>query len=328
MNELISIIVPVYNVKDYLTRCISSLLQQTYSKLEIILVDDGSTDDSGKICDQYAFVDKRIKVFHKENGGLSDARNYGINKSSGKYLSFIDSDDYVAPNYIEILYELIKNESVDISICGCQYSFDEYFNKTLVKKDDEKSFSSYEAIIECLNIRLRQSAWGKLYKRELFDSIRFPVGKLYEDLAVVYDLLLKCKRVAYVDAPAYYYSIRQGSIMQSDFNLKQAVEIEIIDDEMDKVISKYNDLQKLTNARRIYSYFLVLRRILLSTNPDEYIEIRKSIRKKIKSKSRGLLFDRTVKKNIKIKILSYMFGEKTYMFCQKMADKKNPEIIR
>lgn len=324
--ELVSVIVPIYNVELYLRRCVNSLLNQSYKNIEIILVDDGSTDNCAKICDEYSAKDERIAVYHKRNGGLSDARNFGIERCKGDYITFVDSDDYVAENYIELLLENIQAQDADISICGSQYVFDESHIQEEVKESQLYVYTAYEAIIESLNNRIKQRAWGKLYKRYLFDSIRFPIRKLYEDLAVVYDLLLLSHKVVFSDAPAYYYLIRSGSIMQSSFNMKQAIEIDIIDEAMDKVVAKYPELENLTNARRIYSYFVVLRRILTSDNPDEYLNIRKEIKNRIQIRSRHLLKDNRVNRNTKIKILSYKFGEKAYLACQRLADKRNPEV--
>ncbi len=325
MEELISIIVPIYNVEEYLERCIQSLIRQTYSKIEILLIDDGSTDNCGKICDSYEVLDNRIRVFHKKNGGLSDARNYGIERCSGRYISFVDSDDYVADNYIELLYSILEKYSADITICASQYIYDKSFKQELVDGENIREYSSKDAIVDTLNIKISQRAWGKLYKRELFEKTRFPVGKLYEDLAVAYDLLLESSMVVYTDAPAYYYLIRSGSIMQSKFNIKHAEELEIIDEAMDKVVNNYPDLKKLANSRRIYSYFVVLRRVLLSDNPDEYKDLRKDIRNRVRYRSKGLLHDTKISRNIRVKLLLYKFGEKPYMMLQKIADKRNPE---
>lgn len=324
--DLISIVVPVYNVEKYIDRCIKSLINQSYTMVEIIIVDDGSTDESGEICDTYIGKDNRIKVYHKKNGGLSDARNYGIDRCTGNYVTFVDSDDYVDQFYIELLYRTLKDYSADISICDCQYVFDDKFVCKNNNQSCVKVFSTYDAVIEALNIRLRQSAWGKLYKREMFKNIRFPIGLYYEDLAIFYTLLLKSKKVAFIDSPSYYYMIRSGSIMQSEFNIGHSIEIQIIDEQMDEVIERYNDLVCLANARRIYSYFLVLRRVLLSKNADDYVNLRHEIKKKIKINSKGLMMNRSIRTNIKIKLLCYMFGENTFMFCQRIADKRNPEL--
>ena len=173
--ELISVIVPVYKVEEYIKTCVNSIRRQTYHNIEIILIDDGSPDECGVICDQYANLDKRIRVIHKKNGGLSDARNAGMNIANGEYISFIDADDYVSEYYIETLYKILKDNDADMSICGCNIVYDD--NGCLVRSESNKTevCSQEECIRRSLSIHLRQSAWGKLYPVELLRNIRFPI---------------------------------------------------------------------------------------------------------------------------------------------------------
>ncbi|MBD7913312.1 glycosyltransferase family 2 protein [Clostridium cibarium] len=221
MNELISIIIPVYKVEEYLRRCINSVLKQTYKNLEVILVDDGSPDRSGEICDEFAALDNRIKVIHKKNGGLSDARNAGIDICEGEYIAFIDSDDWVHDKYIENLYKLLKKTNSDISVCN--------FIKTA--KDKVDIYISNEEIYEYTKIEALEQfvdkfyvqmviACGKLYKRNLFREIRFPVGRLHEDEFITYKVIFKAKKIVLTTAQLYYYWQREDSIMGSGFSLK------------------------------------------------------------------------------------------------------------
>lgn len=213
--DLISVVVPIYNVEKYMVRCIDSIINQTYRNLEIILVDDGSLDNSGKICDEYKNKDDRIKVIHKKNGGLSDARNKGLDISNGKYILFIDSDDYIHKNMIEILYNNLISTNADISICKFKIIYDEINNENedeftnQIEVFDKKSVfqnffndKSLETIV----------AWNKLYKKELFDTIRYPFGKIHEDEYVIHHLLYKTEKVVYTTAELYYYIKREGSI--------------------------------------------------------------------------------------------------------------------
>ncbi len=213
---LVSIVVPVYNVEKYLKKCLNSIQKQTYKNLQIILVDDGSTDNSGKICDEYAKGDKRIEVIHKKNGGLSSARNAGIDKCSGEYIALVDSDDYIQKNMIGSLCRCCQKYAADI---GCT-------NKVRVKSNGKKApdFTSKEE--QCLTnkeaLRLMlvsydPSAWDKIYRRELFDGIRFPEGKLYEDIATIPKLILKAKKVCYDGKVGYYYMQNDDSIVHKDF---------------------------------------------------------------------------------------------------------------
>lgn len=224
-NELISIIVPIYKVEPYLHRCIDSILDQTYKNLDIILVDDGSPDRCGDICEEYAKKDDRIKVIHKENGGLSDARNFGIDAAEGAYLSFLDSDDWVHSEYVERLYKLIKDTKSDISACD--------FLRTAT--EDVATDFSDETVYEFSNIEALEQytdgfyvqmvvAWGKLYKHKLFDGVRFPVGRIHEDEFTTHKLIHKSKKVVYSTVKLLYYWQREDSIMKSDFNLNQKLD--------------------------------------------------------------------------------------------------------
>lgn len=197
MEELISVIVPIYNVEKYLNKCIESIINQSYSNLEIILVDDGSKDSSGIMCDSYILKDKRIKVIHKENGGLSDARNVGLDKAKGEYIVFIDSDDWIDEKMIEILYNIIKKNNSDISICDYFLAYNEEIQ---TQKEDIEiiNLSNIEALKTIYDKDLGVCmivAWNKLYKRNLFkDDIRYPYGKIHEDEFTTYKLLYKAKK--------------------------------------------------------------------------------------------------------------------------------------
>lgn len=214
MEELISVIVPVYNVEKYIKKCIESIINQTYNNLEIILVDDGSTDKSGKICDEYAMVDKRISVIHKENGGLSDARNCGIDVAKGKYIAFVDSDDFIDLKMYEILYNNLVKNNADISICK-PYLFEKY-NEVVEAKEAEvvtvwekKDF--YTKMYD--DYLMTVVAWNKLYKREIFENIRYPKGKKIEDAAIIHYVLEKCEKIALTNLELYFYYQRDDSIM-------------------------------------------------------------------------------------------------------------------
>lgn len=211
-EELISVIVPVYNVEKYLSKCIESLQNQTYKNLEIILVDDGATDDSGKICDEYAKKDNRIKVIHKKNGGLSDARNVGINSANGNYIQFIDSDDYIDLDMIELLYNNVKKYNADISMCSHYILTEE--ECTAEGTNELSVYSRVEVLKEILlDEKVRSYAWNKLFAKKLFDEIRFPKGKVFEDILTIPKLFEKAEKVVLDDVSKYYYRQRKGSIL-------------------------------------------------------------------------------------------------------------------
>ena len=216
MKDKISVIVPIYNVAPFLRECIDSIINQEYNNIEIILVNDGSTDGSAEICNEYSFIDERIKVFHKENGGLSDARNFGINNSSGKYITFIDSDDYIAIDFLSSLYNNLKENNVKISAIGYCYVFPnnevEYNNfRNIHKLYSEEEAQIYLNSVGYFNV----AAWNKLYVRELFDDIKFPVGKKSEDWFIMYKLIEKADGIYYSSDEKYFYRQRKGSITKS-----------------------------------------------------------------------------------------------------------------
>lgn len=218
MNEdLISIVVPVYNVEKYLEECVNSIFKQTYKNLEIILVDDGSKDSSSTMCDELAKKDSRVKVIHKENGGLSDARNVGIENSTGKYIQFVDSDDFIEKNMVEILYKDILENKADVTMCS-HYIYKDG-EKTTDATYKKEIFNKIEVLQEILlDEKVRSYAWNKLFKKSLFDEIRFPKGKVFEDIYTISPIFKKSEKVVLNDIPLYYYRQREGSILHNQTN--------------------------------------------------------------------------------------------------------------
>ena len=212
----ISVIVPVYRVEATLARCVDSIIRQNYTDFEIILVDDGSPDSSGKICDELAASDSRIKVIHKENGGVSSARNAGLDIAQGDYVCFIDSDDYVADNYLELMYSAAARESADIVIGGFEYVFpDGKCIKETLPAIVHDSGSAVHGLFRESKNGLYVLAWNKLYKKELWEEERFPVGRLHEDEFVAHRLLYKSKKTVMIEDVVYYYSLNPQSIMHN-----------------------------------------------------------------------------------------------------------------
>ena len=214
-NPLVSIIVPIYKVEPYLRRCIDSIVNQTYTNLEIILVDDGSPDGCPQICDGYAAKDKRVVVIHKENGGLSDARNAGLDICKGEYISFVDSDDWVDEKYIKILLDIAIKENADIVI-GC---FEEILNeqnfKSTSNNNQYDTFDSTELLCHLCKADLKglMPSWGKIYTYNCFNNIHFPKNKLYEDAHINYKIYSNIKKACYTKNILYFYRIRDDSIM-------------------------------------------------------------------------------------------------------------------
>ncbi len=223
MNEMISVIIPVYKVQDYLPKCIESVLQQTYHNLEIILVDDGSPDKCGKICDSYARKDERIRVVHKTNGGLASARNAGLECATGDYVCFIDSDDWITKNAIQVLYQGIKRYDADCSVGKCITILDK--KGKLKPQNTSKqpvryvtTATSTEAMKQVL--LTCSSAFNRLYKRKMIQKLRFPEGKINEDEPLMLRIYAKCKKIVFLNQDTYYYRKRSNSITTSRFSLK------------------------------------------------------------------------------------------------------------
>lgn len=221
-NYKVSVIVPIYNVEAYLARCIESILKQTYHNLEIILVSDGATDNSGTIVKQYANLDGRIVTVYKEHGGVSDARNAGINAATGDYICFVDSDDFVHPQYVEILLGLCVKHECDIAQCCFEHTSEERFSEE--KGTGEVSFFDSIGILNAIfsekNVEINV-LWNKLYKRELFEQIRFPAGRIHEDEATCYKVYYKAKKIARIDRVLYMYYKNMNSITKKTYSLKR-----------------------------------------------------------------------------------------------------------
>lgn len=225
LNELVSIVVPIYKVEKYLERCVISIINQTYSNLEIILVNDGSPDRCHEICEDFKMKDDRIVVIHKENGGLSEARNFGLETATGIFITFIDSDDWVHDEYIEQLYTAMKRTNSDITVCDFIKTSDE-ISQTKIELNVMHELSNLEALgqfVDKFYLRLVTACW-KLYRRTLFEGIEFPVGKMHEDEFITYKLVYKAKKITIIESKLYYYWQREDSITGTDFKLSQRLD--------------------------------------------------------------------------------------------------------
>lgn len=220
MSNIISVIVPIYKVEKYLRECIDSILNQTYTNLEVLLIDDGSPDNCPKICNEYAKMDSRVKVIHKANGGLSDARNVGIDTATGNYIVFVDSDDVIDETMIEKLYLNLTKYNADIS--ECEYVFTKQIPTKIkekeIQKDEYNNIEALNSMYVCGGCKV--VAWNKMYKRELFNDIKYPVGKLHEDVFTTYKLLFKANKVVHTNEILYFYRNRNDSIV-NQFNEKR-----------------------------------------------------------------------------------------------------------
>lgn len=241
MDLLISVIVPIYNVEAYLDQCIRSIVEQTYNKLEIILVDDGSPDKCPEICDEWALKDKRVKVIHKKNGGLSDARNAGLDVAKGDLIAFVDSDDWIEPKMYQTMLNALIKEDADICACGTIDSF-ETFEKYrtypyYVGGSEETLAMIYKETI------FPVSAWNKLHWKKNWENLRFPVGKICEDAFTTYLLVDRADKIVQIPEPLYHYRIRENSIMTSKFNLSRMDEEEAWRCNYEFVKKRYPNIQ-------------------------------------------------------------------------------------
>ena len=221
---LISVIVPVYRVEAYLDKCISSIVNQTYTNLEIILVDDGSPDNCPAICDAWAARDCRIKVIHKANGGLSDARNAGMKVAGGELMGFVDSDDWISSDMYQRLYENMLEHDSDIAACGVEMVWENDTPSRMLTKSGCNVLEAQEAMQASIEESwLKQPVWYKLYKTDMIQDISFPVGKHHEDVFWSYQAIGRARRVSVFDHPCYFYLQRSGSIMGTGYSMKRVM---------------------------------------------------------------------------------------------------------
>lgn len=254
MGDKISVIVPIYKVEDYLHRCVDSIINQTYTNLEIILVDDGSPDNCPIICDEYAKKDSRIKVIHKKNGGLSDARNAGLEIATGEYIGFVDSDDWIHKDMYSILYNEIKKEFCDIVECNAIKTknqindIDFEYEYKIFSYTSEKAM---EALI--LETVIQQTVWNKLYKREVVKNILFEQGKVHEDEFWTYQVISNCNNLIHIDLDLYYYFQRDDSIMGNNYSLKR---LDAIEGRYNRYLFICNNYPKLSNKAKLNLFYI------------------------------------------------------------------------
>lgn len=281
-NILISVVVPVYNVENYLAKCVDSLINQTYKNKEILLIDDGSSDSSGNMCDEFAKKNKNIRVFHKENGGLSDARNYAIPYIKGQYVAFVDSDDYVDVDYLERMISPAQSNDFDIVIST---HINETSNGKLLASKNIDLTSHYltpgQALeTMCYEIEFGTSACGKLISRTLVESFAFPTGKLYEDLATIYKMIGASRKIIFLNMPMYHYIQRGGSIRNSNWKPSVMDIMEASQNLLDYIDSSYPDIHKAGVQR----YFFSANELYIRAfNEEDYLQIVEPIRKKLKT---------------------------------------------
>ena len=273
-NDLISIIVPCYNAEKYIKKCIETIKNQTYKNLEVLLINDGSKDNTEKIIKKETSKDKRFKYYYKENGGLSDARNYGLDKFTGEYICFIDSDDYIEPNFIEELYNCIKNNNCKISVCGLKRVYEDKVTYDKINKD-------------VVNTCIIPAAWNKMFHKSLFldTNIKFPFKKWYEDLCAISKVIFFSNgSYAVVDKPLYNYTQNNSSIMHTYDD--RIFDIFYVIDDLEDFLKKNNIYDKYKeNIEFINIYHILIGTIYRSSfHKDFSKELIKDIIEKVEKK--------------------------------------------
>lgn len=319
MKPLISVIVPVYNIEQYLQRCLDSLFAQTYKNLEIILVDDGSTDKSPNICDRYKEKDERAVVIHKENGGAADARNLALDICHGVYISFVDGDDYLDEKYLEILYKDLEETQADISICSWEEVTAQEEKRTTNAETKQEVFNTEEALENLLYQRKFDSAmWCKLYKRCLFEDIRFPKGNLYEDIAIIYKIFAGAKKIVYRNYKGYYYLLRETGTTLISFRREKMDLIDVTDELYEFIKENYKELELAALSRVMRANFHIYLQI---PEKKEFIAERERIENNIKKYRKQVILDKKAKRGTKIALLMTYFGFKTFLKFKSMKGK-------
>lgn len=307
MNDpLISVIVPVYKAEGYLERCVGSIRNQTYRNLEIILVDDGSPDKSGAMCDGFAQEDSRIRVLHVKNGGPASARNAGLDAMTGDYVAFVDSDDDIIPEMFRNLYDLSVEHQADIVCCNTIKVNDQgpcgHFHDKL---DDFLLLNKEEAVRELLeNRRVTDSLWDKLYHKRMFDGLRMLEGVLYEDFDILYQLMHRADRVVYTGQPMYHYYLSQNSVMRSAFKAKQFDILEMSRKRLAFLQKEYPQFMDVAWSKHVELGFEMLYRSRVARDCGE-------IRKELDRELRQILKDHPnlpMTRNNQIKVCFFRMG--------------------
>ena len=305
-NPLVSIIVPVYRVEKYLQKCLDSIATQTYKNLELILVDDGSPDRCGEICERFAQTNSYTKVIHQKNQGLSAARNSGLDCAAGEYLMFVDSDDFITEDCVAYLLGLIQKYDADIAIARIRYMNE---GKPLPKsegKNRDVCLSPEETIIRmCYGKGFGCFAPGKLYKKQLFHDYRFPVGKLYEDLATTYKVIGDARRISYGDKIVYYWIQRSGSIMHSQFNHRHFDGMEAAEGLNTYVAERYPGA--LPAARFRYTAKAIeLAAVCFTSGGDR--KVFRELKQYVNRYGQEVMQDKNARKTMKLRIIGMKLG--------------------
>lgn len=316
--DKVCVVVPIYNVQQYLERCLNSIINQDYKNLQIILVDDGSTDLSLEICNKYRKMDSRIEVYHKENGGLSSARNVGIDNCKCKFICFIDSDDYIELDMISHLMKNMKLYDADISTCDILPFTNkkitcEMKNKINRKKEVIRCIDNKQALKEMINLNkiIYPNAVNKIYKIEIFKgNIRYPLGKLYEDMLVTAKLLFNSNKIVVSNKIKYFYFIREDSITNYRYSKKENDHIEMSNELLDFIFKNEKDLYKDFKIYHIINMISTCNK-MIRANVEDNEKIVNQTQKNIRENKRNIIFSNNISFFKKMQIFIFL-NEKIY----------------
>lgn len=316
---LISVIIPVYNVQQYLEECLDSILNQTFKSYEVIIIDDGSTDSCGAICDLYAERNERIRVLHTVNQGLSEARNTGISMARGKYLAFIDSDDYVDKTYLKKMYQAIVKTNAEICESNyiCVYSDRNVWSRKM-EETEENSINAIRRLFAPPYLGY-VNTWNKLYKRELFENIRFPKGKLHEDEFTTYKLLYEANKIVYINEYLYFYRQRENSIMNATFSKKRLAVLESLEEKEKFFADRNIDMNKELGFHRYVTELNILNAMVDSRSVD--MEVWNAVYLDINSNRKKLIRNSYLKVGHKISLSFIKNNPDLYILFRKFVQR-------
>lgn len=320
---LITVVVPVFKVENYLEECVNSILCQTYENLEIFLIDDGSPDRCGKMCDEYAKRDSRIQVIHQKNKGLSGARNSAIDIFRGEYITFVDSDDWISNDMIEQLYKRLIVEGAQMS-CTSPESFYEDGSCSVSRHCGEEFVYTKEQALDCFlfNDYLTPCVCGKLYVRDLWTSIRCPEGKLFEDQFTTYKLIDQCEKIVYCTKSLYHYRKRKGSIGHSGFNKKTYDLYNAIQEEYDYIHLKYGEKVPNITVAKITWEVVFVNMMIVAGHKDT--NTRKKVQRYAKENMKKVWSCGYISKVRKMQICLFAFSFPAYVVFYRIYKKKHP----
>lgn len=308
----VSVVVPVYNVSDYIDKCLETIINQDYKNLEILLIDDGSTDKSGELCDKWAKIDSRIKVYHNANMGLSGARNFGVRQSSGDFITFIDSDDFIDLDYVSYLMNLVNIYGTKIAIAQHRVLFPN-------GRISDNGLSTPDELLNAHDVMERilyhdvidTSAWGKLFHQSLFDTDIFPVGKLFEDIGSIYKLICKTNSIAIGYQSKYNYIMRSKSIVNSKYNINKMDLLEMTDEMGRNVQEKFPDLKDAVLRRRVYARISTYNQMI---NENDFYDSKQELLNFILENGGCILRNPRVSLRDKVAIRLLKFNPKLYTY--------------